>query len=215
MKRRTLTQLVAATALGLAALGGCAAPFKANVARFQQLPPAQGQSFAVVAENPRDAGGLEFAHYADHVGDYLTRYGYTRAADPARAQLIVRLDYMVDLGHERIRTTGFSHRPYWYGPWGYPGFHGWRGRYMYGFYDPFLFDTGYDVTSYTVYNSMLKMRIDRAGEGRALFEGTARAQSLSNKLTYLVPNLIDAMFTGFPGNSGEEIKVTVAPEPKK
>jgi hypothetical protein len=23
------------------------------------------------------------------------------------------------------------------------------------------------------------------------------------------------MFTGFPGNSGEEIKVTVAPEPKR
>jgi hypothetical protein len=27
----------------------------------------------------------------------------------------------------------------------------------------------------------------------------------------LVPNLIEAMFTGFPGNSGETVKITVAP----
>jgi hypothetical protein len=215
MKRKLITQMVAASALALTALSGCATPFQANVARFQQLPPAQGQSFTIMAENPRDAGGLEFAHYADLVAEHLTRHGYTRAADPARAQLVVRLDYSVDQGHERIQSTGFSRHPYWYGPWGYPGFYGWRSRYMYGFYDPFLFDSGYDVTSYTVYGSVLKMRIDRAGEGRALFEGTARAQSLSNKLSYLVPNLIDAMFTGFPGNSGEEIKVTVAPEPKR
>ncbi|HTH28767.1 MAG TPA: DUF4136 domain-containing protein [Sphingobium sp.] len=212
MKRSIFTRLAAASALALTALGGCAAPFKANVARFQQLPPAQGQSFTIVAENPRNAGGLEFAHYADLVAGHLTRHGYVRAADPGSARLLVRLDYHVDQGHERVESTGFSHFPYWHRPWGW---HGWRGRYIHGFYDPFLFDSGYDIRSYTVYNSMLKLRIDRAGEGRALFEGTARAQSLSNKLTYLVPNLIDAMFTNFPGNSGEEIKVTVAPEPKK
>jgi len=214
MKLRTFSQLVAASALALATLGGCATNFNANVARFQQLPPAQGQSFAIVAEDPRKAGGLEFGHYADLVAERLTQYGYTRAADPASAQLVVRLDYAVDQGHERIERTGFARDPFWYGPWGYPGFYGWRGRYMYGFYDPFLFDGYGDVTSYTVYGSMLKLSIDRAGQGKALFEGTARAQSLSNRLTYLVPNLIDAMFTNFPGNSGEEIKVTVAPEPK-
>lgn len=214
MKSRTFSRLVAASALALATLGGCATSFKANVARFQQLPPAQGQSFTIRAEDPRKAGGLEFGHYADLVAERLTQYGYRRAVDPASAQLVVRLDYAVDQGRERIERTGFA-RPYWHGPWGYPGYYGWRGRYMYGFYDPFLFDSYGDVSSYTVYGSMLKMRIDRAGQGKALFEGTARAQSLSNKLTYLVPNLIDAMFTNFPGNSGEEIKVTVAPEPRK
>jgi hypothetical protein len=30
-----------------------------------------------------------------------------------------------------------------------------------------------------------------------------------------VPNLIEAMFTGFPGNSGETVKITVAPPPKR
>jgi hypothetical protein len=27
-----------------------------------------------------------------------------------------------------------------------------------------------------------------------------------------VPNLIEAMFTGFPGNSGETVRITVMPE---
>ncbi|MFM6852812.1 MAG: DUF4136 domain-containing protein, partial [Sphingopyxis sp.] len=29
--------------------------------------------------------------------------------------------------------------------------------------------------------------------------------------TRLVPNLIEAIFTGFPGNSGEKLRITVAP----
>jgi len=29
-----------------------------------------------------------------------------------------------------------------------------------------------------------------------------------------VPRLVEAMFTGFPGNSGETVKITIAPEKK-
>lgn len=210
--------LLAAPALALATLTGCATAFNANVARFQQLPAPQGQTFAVVADDPRLAGGLEFSQYAGLVSSRLSQIGYAPAADPARADLIVRLRYDVDRGREKVRSTGgFAPDPFWYGGrwggWGYPGYYG--RRFHYGFYDPFLFGPGYnDITSYTVYNSMLEMKIDRAADNRRLFEGTASAQSLSNKLTYLVPNLIEAMFTDFPGRSGENVKITVAPEPK-
>jgi len=30
-----------------------------------------------------------------------------------------------------------------------------------------------------------------------------------------VPNLVEAMFTGFPGNSGETVRISVAPEKKR
>ena len=33
-------------------------------------------------------------------------------------------------------------------------------------------------------------------------------------MTQLVPNLIDAMFTGFPGNSGQDIRITIPPRQK-
>src|SRR3546814_12333704 len=78
-----------------------------------------------------------------------------------------------------------------------------------------LFGPGYsDIDSDTVYTSGLTMKIDRVSDRKRLFEGTAQAQSLSNNLTYLVPNLIEAMFTNFPGQSGETVRVTIAPEKK-
>ena len=217
--------MLATPALALFALSGCATSFKADVARFQQLPPpSQGQSFTVVADDTRLAGGLEFSQYAGVVSSRLTQLGYSQASDPAHSDLVVRMRYMVDNGREKVRSTGFVD-PWGYGGfgygrfgggWGYPGFYG--RRYAYGFYDPFLFGPGFggynDVSSYTVYTSQLELKIDRAGDGKRVFEGTASAQSLSNKLTYLVPNLIEAMFTNFPGQSGESVKITLPPEPK-
>ena len=207
--------VMAASLLALGGLSACATPFKADVARFQQLPPAQGQSFTIQPGTQRLAGSLEFQHYADLVAERLVDQGYTRAADPARAQLIVQLDYGIDRGTQRVRSTGFSRSPF-YDPFFYPGYYrGFRGRYMMGWYDPFAWGGGYnDVESYTIYQSSLNMRINRIS-GEPLFEGTAKAQSVDNKMTYLVPNLIDALFTNFPGTNGEEVRVTVAPEPKK
>ena len=48
-----------------------------------------------------------------------------------------------------------------------------------------------------------------------LFEGHAEAQSRDNNLQTIVPNLVEAMFTGFPGNSGERVRITVAPPEKR
>ena len=39
----------------------------------------------------------------------------------------------------------------------------------------------------------------------SLFEGHAKARSQTDNLRLLVPNLIEAMFTGFPGRSGEQV----------
>lgn len=213
MTRFSRIGLIATPALALVALSGCATSFKADVARFQQLPAPAGQSFIVVADDPHLSGGLEFSHYADLVGQRLSQTGYVAASDPARADLIVRVAYDVDNGREKVRSTSFAPDPF-YGGWG------WRGRWArpwgYGFYDPWLFGAGgyNDISSYTVYTSDLTMKIDRAADNRRLFEGKATAQSLSNKLTYLVPNLVDAMFTDFPGHNGEDVKITLPPEKK-
>lgn len=196
---------------------GCAERFKADVARFQQLPPAQGQSFTIVADDPRLAGGLEFAQYAAHLAQKLGGAGYVAASDAAKADLVVKMRYGVDNGRERIRSTGFGVDPFYHGYAGYGRYGYWGHPYRWGFYDPFLFGglSRYnEVESYTVFTGTLELKIDRANGGARLFEGKAEAQSLSNKLTYLVPNLIDAMFVNFPGTSGETVKITLAPEKK-
>ena len=55
------------------------------------------------------------------------------------------------------------------------------------------------------------MDIRRAADGQSLFEGTAKARSRTDNLQLLVPNLVEAMFTGFPGRSGERVRITVPP----
>jgi hypothetical protein len=212
---------VAAAAALLLLVAACASPFNARVSRFQsQLPPPSGQTFAVVADDPALAGGLEFAQYARLVEAKLAQQGYTPVAEPSNATLLVRFDYGVDKGRERIRSTGMYRDPFW-GPWyGYRGFgrfgYGYGGGFYrpwsYGWYDPW-FDNG--VESYTVYTSGMELKIDRRADGQRLFEGKAEAVSTSNRLQYLVPNLVEAMFTNFPGNSGETVRITVAPEKKR
>lgn len=214
----------AAVAVLLMGLAACTQNFNANVSRFQsQLPAPAGQSFAVVADDAALAGGLEFSQYARLVEAQMIKQGYAQAANPESATLLVRFDYGVDKGREVVqRTSGFYRDPFyssWYGYpgyWGSPyygrrGFYG-HGMWGYGWHDPW-FDNGLDV--YTVFTSGIEVKIDRRADGVRLFEGKAEAASSSNRLNYLVPNLVEAMFTGFPGNSGETVRITVAPEKQR
>jgi hypothetical protein len=201
--------LPAALLIGLSA---CATPFKADVSRFTApLPAPQGQSFAVIAEDPKLAGGLEFATYASNVTAELEQLGYTRAASPETADMLVRFDYRVDNGREKVRTDYSGAAGF--GPWGRWGrWGGWGGAWGFGFNDPFF--GGPEVRSYTVYTSAIDVKIDRRADGQRMFEGKAEAVSRSNRLPRLVPNLVDAMFTGFPGNSGETLRITIRDEEK-
>jgi Domain of unknown function (DUF4136) len=205
----------------LLAIGACATPFNADVSRFQELPAPQGQSFNIRAADPADAGGIEFSQYATLVATELQEIGYVPASG-GQADMTVTLDYGVDKGRER---TVVRQDPFYDPFWGYGSFYRpyvvrtRRGhRYVMGYYDPFLysgFNRPYDVDSFTVYTANLDLKIDRNGDGKRLFEGKAEAKSRSNKLPYLVPNLVEAMFTGFPGNGGETVRISVAPEEKR
>ena len=227
MTVRSTRPLALALAAATLALGGCAAPgFRADVARFQSaLPAPQGQTFSIVAGDPGLAGGIEFGQYSQLVAGELTRLGYRPAAPGEAPELTVAMAYEIDQGRERVRSTPGFYDP-WYGSaFGYGrGFYrpiivrgpGGR-RYIHGWHDPFLFGGfgGYDrVESFTVFTTGLDLKIDRAADGTRLFEGRAEAQSRDNNLTQIVPNLVSAMFTGFPGNSGEKVRITVAPEAK-
>jgi hypothetical protein len=171
------------------------------------MPAPAGQTFAIVAADPRNAGGLEFGQYAGLVAHRLEEKGYHAVADADRANLIVTLDYGVDNGQQRVvsyPSPSFGGGFGGWGPWGR------RSAFYYGWNDPFWYGDR-DVTSYTFYTSHLDMTISRSGDHERLFEGTAKARSSTDSLPSLVPNLVEAMFTGFPGNSGEEVRITVPP----
>lgn len=229
MTKNLVRRLGIAAMVGSAlALSACATPFKADVSRFQtHLPVPEGQSFAVEAGNPAMDGGIEFNQYAALVAGELTRFGYRPAAPGEPPELLVRMDYNIDNGRERVRSSPGMMDP-WYGGYYGPRYYrpmvvrGPNGRrYVYGYRDPFMWGGfgpgwgGRDIESYTVFTSELTLQISRAADGYRLFEGRAEAQSSDNNLTQIVPNLVEAMFTGFPGNTGEKVRITVAPPEKK
>lgn len=204
--------------LALLTMSACAPTFEARVARFQALPPQQGQSFTI---EPREAdkGGLEFSTYANLVRERLVANGFREAAG-GPADLIVQLDYSVGPPREAVRSRpGFGYgglggfggpwgpwgpygwSPYW-GGWGAGGFGwgGWGGGFG-----------GAEVYSVTQYNSQAALRITRAADKQSVFEGRAETISTSNNLTRLVPNLLTAIFTNFPGRSGETVRVRFDP----
>jgi hypothetical protein len=215
LKKMILSAAAPALLLGLSA---CATGLPTQVSRFQAMPAPAGQSFVVAPSDRAKSGGLEFAQYADYVRRNMIALGYSEARSQSDATLVVTIDYGVDQGRERVVATpdpfgdrwdygGFGRRPF-YSRFGYYGRY--RSPFMWGWHDPFW--GGYDVSSYTLYTSHLDMDIKRASDGQSLFEGHAQARSRTDELPVLVPNLIEAMFTGFPGNNGERVRITVMPE---
>jgi hypothetical protein len=216
-----IKNLAAALALGISALGlsACAESLNTTVSRYQAMPAPQGQTFFVVpGEGLAANGGLEFQRYAALVAQQLQARGYTPASDPKSASMVVQLGYGVDSGQTRIVQDPFYRSRYGYGGFGYDPFYspfyyprfgygrGWG--YSMGWDDPFWYG-GSGIDSYVEYHSQIDLHIRQAGTNAPLFDGRAQARSQTNRLDVVVPSLVDAMFTGFPGRSGETVKITI------
>jgi hypothetical protein len=206
-------RFAAAAALGLAALGvsACAGSITSTVSRYQAMPAPQGQTFFVVpGEGMAANGGLEFQRYAGLVAQQMQARGYTPAASPQSATMLVQLGYIVDKGQVRYVEDPFYrsrlYDPFYYSPFYYPRF-GYRSRFSYGWNDPFWYGGGVD--SYVEYHSQVDLHIRAARTNQPLFDGRAQARSETNRLDVVIPSMVEAMFSGFPGRSGETVKITI------
>jgi len=212
-----ISKLAAAITLGISALAlsACATGLPTKVSRYQAMPAPQGQSFIVVPINAADIGGLEFSRYAEQVAQRMQAQGYARAATIDQATMVVRLGYGVDNGHTEVVSDPFYGGLGYGRGWGYP-FYG-RRSFYWGWDDPYWWGPGYggSVRSYTYYVSELDLDIRRKADNASLFEGKAKARSRTDDLSRVVPSLVDAMFTGFPGTSGETVKITIPPAPRE
>ena len=226
-----ISKLAAAVLLGISALGltACATGFPARVERYNAMPAPQGQSFFVVPANPADAGSLQFSRYAGLVAQAMQEQGYAQAPSLDSATMVVRVAYGVDESEEIVRdpfARGFGYDPFYSGYYdhfygryyGRPyysrfGYWGPRSPFYYGWTDPYAygpFDGPYSqMRAYTVFESYLDVDIHRKADNAPLFEGKAQARSQTDNLGVLVPNLVEAMFTNFPGRNGETVRITV------
>ena len=181
------------------------------------MPAPQGQTFFVVADGGMaHNGGLEFQRYAGLVAQQLQSRGYRAGGKCAERQhgRPVRLWRRSRPGPLCRRRPASARRAI-----GYGGYFGRRSLYRprfgwgigcgygWGWDDPFWY--GDNVDSYVEYHSQIDLHIRAAGSNAALFDGRAQARSETNRLDVVIPSLVDAMFTGFPGRNGEVVKITI------
>lgn len=236
-----MRKIAAAALLGVSALGvsGCATGLPAKVTRYSALPIPQGQTFYVVPANGLQPS-LEFTRFATQIAQQLEAKGYHPAGGPSVADMLVEVSYGVDQGTREYSGDPFARSRYYspfyrgyYDPfyggyfgrpyWSRYGYYGARSPFYWGWDDPFWYYSPYagygpsfndPIRVYTVYKSELNLDIVRRADHAALFDGRAVARSQTDDLGILVPNLVEAMFTNFPGRNGETVKITV-PAKKK
>ena len=219
-----IRKLAAAVALGVSAiaLSACAQSITSTVSRYQAMPAPQGQTFFVVpAGGMANNGGLEFQRYAGIVAQQLQARGYTPATSGQSADMIVQFGYGIDRGEVRYVEDPFYRGPYFGGPYYSPFYRprfgwgrgwGWGSGYYWGWNDPFWYSGGID--SYVEYHSQIDLHIRQSGTNAPLFDGRAQARSETDRLDVVIPSLVDAMFTGFPGQTGETVKITIPTQPR-
>lgn len=202
MMKKALLLLFALTVTGCGTQN-----FSATVTRFHRdLPPA-GETF-VVRPQQDQKGGVEFDTYAGSVVGQMASAGYKPAAPGAPADLMVEFRYGVDNGRsELVSTPLFGRDSYWQ-----------RqncARVMPPFdcYTPPLTN---DIQSFTVFTRWVELSVtdtrQKAAQPVKLFEGRAYSEGVNRNLPEVIPPLIAALFTEFPGLNGETRTVVVAPD---
>ncbi len=224
MKRLNLFIIILTTVL----LGACTASISSDVTRFNKLPPSKGETFIVVAKNPARDGSLEFMEYAAEVSARLRAQGY-QPAGQATPDLIVIVDFGISDPLETDTTRrpspyfgptyfGYRYRPHYYNPYYDPYYNPYYDPYggyygLSGFYQSryaYLYDTG--DTRRIVYERVFEMAIQQ-NEGPVVFEGRAVSVGSSRDLPKVMPLMIEALFSDFPGKNGSTVRVTVKPDP--
>ncbi len=197
------------------AMTGCATGprlVSTQVTTFNQWSALPAEKTFAFARTLEYQDSLEMKSYEDIVRDELAIQGFRLAADPARAELLVTLRPSLVTTQLRVRDPWYGGDPFWRGGF-YGGWYGRRGGYG-GWYDPFWNDW---YSSYTVdvYRRRLEVDIDaRAVAGKRYYEGRVESTGETGSLPAVMPYLIRALFSDFPGNNGQTKRVDVPVEPR-
>jgi hypothetical protein len=184
-------------------LGACTTPVvQADVTRFHTLGPAPVPGSFTIVPDAAQVGSLEFQDYAAQVADALAAKGW-QPVPPGKggADALVGIHWGV----------GAPNTVTWQSPSSVYSGVGWGPRaawYGGGWYDPFPYWETRSVTTYPRWLAMEMTDAHAAGH-KVLFEGRAVAEGSNREIAPVMPYLVKALFTGFPGSTGTTVRVEV------
>ena len=181
----------------LLALAACTSAYKVEVTRFHGLAAGGGQTFRVVpAEGVAD--DLEFKSYAGIVANRLEAAGF-KLVFTGEPDLVAAVQYGATPDPAYRSGGGFSIGL------GAGSF----GRNVGGGVGASVPVTGGNAEYYL---QSLTLALKLASTGVSVFEGRALAHDKNPNAVLAVTKLAEALFTDFPGRSGETITVTLKTE---
>ncbi len=199
-------------AVAILLVSGCAsAGFEADVTRFHQNYVPQTDIISIVATDPGLGQSLEFAAYANQLGDRLGKLGYKPATPGTQATIIA------EFGYTQTSISGLQERkrsPINIGI----GVGGGEGNFGLGGSVNFPVGNSQQRDNLTRV-STVTLRLKKAGaspvtvwEGRATSQGASGAAEYT--LSAAMPKLLDALLDGFPGESGKTTQYKPTPTKK-
>ena len=183
-------------------LGACVPRTTADVTRFHQLAGAQSGTVTIVHADPGETASLAFQKYADLIGAHLAAQGWRPASSQSATDITARVDYGVTPFDGAVENSG-SRVSVGVGV----GSHG----------------SGVNVGVSDILGNRrrdqnfvhrLSITMVRNADGQVVFEGRATSTGPDQQIAAVMPFLVDALFTGFPGRSGSTITVTAPPPPR-
>lgn len=191
--------ILLAGALLATACSTTTASYPVEVTRYRADNVGRG-TIALVPADARDTGSLEFRAYADAVGDALSKQGYTVVAPAGDATYIALIEVRADQRQVRTRS------PFSIGLGG--------GSYSGGYGGGVGVGGGVSIPigsrTKTQVATTLSVKINTR-DGMGVWEGRAQSQEVRNPGTGITAisaaRVANALFTGFPGESGRTISV--------
>ena len=191
----------ACAGLAILCLSACATNrFSADVVRFHSgFQTPAGSTVAIRPVDPGLAGSLEFAGYANQLGERLGRLGF-KPAPGGPSDFVAELAYSQQTRDSSVDSGGRSPVNIGIGVGGGSGNFGLGGSVNFPLGNRQQQARG-------VRDTLVTLRLKRGDA--TVWEGRATAESASlesNSLPLLMPDLIDALLSNFPGESGKTVR---------
>ncbi len=218
LRRRARGLAVACLAACLAA---CASPpmLRSDVVLFHDWQPAEPMSFAIRTPPPA-VGVLEHRSYEALLRQRLLALGFVESP-MAAARFQVEFAYgTVSEARQYVDTYGASAWPGYGvgpGPWlARPGYPYWRYDPLWGM-PPMPIVRDETLVRHELRVDLFDVRVEPA-PGRTVWESRASAYAQTEAMPRLMPGLVTAVFSAFPGESGStrriQVPLSVAPLPE-
>ena len=204
-------------------LGACAAvkpQLRAVTTTYGDPAFKTGGTLAVIAADAAQNNSLEFTHFKGLIAERLAASGYAVTSDIASAQQIAVVSYGIDNGRTELVSVPVYGQTSWpfygSGTFFYGGRHGAIGTTLYSM--PQYGVVGATTESFTTYSRALALDIVdgpsfRANTTTKLLEVRTRSEGGCGTMAVMLPSLVQAMFSVFPGEFGKaRIDVRQLPE---